>query len=586
MVHMPTRKPHLLPPHKDVDSPARFISSFFFRSICVGFFILLLPLFPSQAPDFLNQTVFTRSWELLHLLLVGIAVSYGVFSRRNVDGEKDGVVGGGYAPKMLQVSSVFDEDGESCSGGMEQSKVQAWSSRYSRGEPVVVVSEDTAASTNERPLLLPVRSLRSRVYDAGMADGVEDDKDGSFSDGEGVVEGSEKVGVEEEEPKKAMESVVLPSPIPWRSRSSSADPDFDLLDPPSPSIRPRKGSSAIASPKKLSPSPSLSPDFDGGEGVVKRRSSLPPPPPPPPPPFFYRSRSAAASDRQGKRRSLKEDVKQLNRGSKENHVPSSMGEGKDLESRPFKLDSSSNNGGHVSIKKGGHDVGSRSFRLDSSSANSGGHVSMKKGDHDVGSRSFRLDSPSSINGGSSVRKSDQDVGNRSFNTRAKHSNEDPSMGRSGSWGGSKDVNVEFETLKPGTKNKHIGEGLSIGKSVRTVRASNGDGFEMYNGGYKNKVVDDDLVDLVPEIKVGFDQQRKETPLGKYSESEESDAENSDDEEKEEVAVAASVADDKQDENEVDRKADEFIAKFREQIRLQRIESIKKTASQRAKSIAS
>lgn len=182
-----------------------------------------------------------------------------------------------------------------------------------------------------------------------------------------------------------------------------------------------------------------------------------------------------------------------------------------------------------------------------------------------------------------MRKSDHDVGNRSFNTRAKHSSEDPSMGRSGSWGGSKDVNVEFETLKPGAKNKHIGEGLSIGKSVRTVR-SNRDGFEMYNNGYKNKVVDDDLVDLVPEIKVGFDQPRRETPRGKYSESEESDAENSDDEEKEEVAVAASVADDKQDENEVDRKADEFIAKFREQIRLQRIESIKKTASQRAKNI--
>lgn len=544
---------------------------------------------------------------------MGIAVSYGVFSRRNVDGEKDGVVGGGYTPKMLQVSSVFDEDGESCAGGMEQGKVQAWSSRYCRGEPVVVVSEDTAASTNERPLLLPVRSLRSPVYDAGMADAMGDDKDGSFPDGVGVVEGSEKVGVEEEEePEKVMESVVLPSPIPWGSRSSSADPDLDLLDSPSPSIRPRKVSSAVASPRKLSPSPSLSPGFDGGDGLVKRRSSLPPPPPPPPPPFFYRSRSAAASDRQGKRRGLKEDVKELNRGSKENYVSSSKVEDKELGSTPFKLDSSSNNGGNVSMKKGDHDVGSRSFRMDSSSSNSGGHVSMKKGDRDVGSRSFRLDSSSSINGGnvsirkgdhdvesrsfrldlspsnggSSMRKSDHDVGNRTFNTRTKHSNEDPSIGRSGSWGGSKDVNVEFETLKPGTKNKHIGEGLSIGKSVRTVRASNRDGFEMYNNGYKNKMVDDGPVDLIPEIKVGFDQTIKEPPLGKYSELEESDAENSDDEEKEEVEVAASFADDKQDENEVDRKADEFIAKFREQIRLQRIESIKKTANQRAKNIES
>lgn len=36
-----------------------------------------------------------------------------------------------------------------------------------------------------------------------------------------------------------------------------------------------------------------------------------------------------------------------------------------------------------------------------------------------------------------------------------------------------------------------------------------------------------------------------------------------------------------EENEVDKKADEFIAKFREQIRLQRIESIKKSSGHRA-----
>ncbi|CAA6657065.1 unnamed protein product [Spirodela intermedia] len=40
-------------------------------------------IFPTQAPEFVNQTVITRSWELLHLLLVGLAVSYGLFSRRN-----------------------------------------------------------------------------------------------------------------------------------------------------------------------------------------------------------------------------------------------------------------------------------------------------------------------------------------------------------------------------------------------------------------------------------------------------------------------------------------------------------------------
>ncbi|KAI3919087.1 hypothetical protein MKW98_016640 [Papaver atlanticum] len=34
-------------------------------------------------------------------------------------------------------------------------------------------------------------------------------------------------------------------------------------------------------------------------------------------------------------------------------------------------------------------------------------------------------------------------------------------------------------------------------------------------------------------------------------------------------------------NEVDKKADEFIAKFREQIRLQRIDSIKRTSGKKS-----
>ena len=66
-------------------APAKFLSGFFYKVIFFTIFIALLPLLPSQAPGSVNKSIFTRSWELLHLLIVGIAISYGLFSRRNTE---------------------------------------------------------------------------------------------------------------------------------------------------------------------------------------------------------------------------------------------------------------------------------------------------------------------------------------------------------------------------------------------------------------------------------------------------------------------------------------------------------------------
>ncbi|GKA83550.1 hypothetical protein Tco_0805145, partial [Tanacetum coccineum] len=81
----------------------------------------LIPLFiPASTqdtpPDFINKTT---SWEVLQLVLVGIAVSYGLFSSKQNDqpktqdkeDEPDQHAPLSYLSRLLQVSSsVFDDD--------------------------------------------------------------------------------------------------------------------------------------------------------------------------------------------------------------------------------------------------------------------------------------------------------------------------------------------------------------------------------------------------------------------------------------------------------------------------------------------
>ncbi|XP_039002097.1 dentin sialophosphoprotein-like [Hibiscus syriacus] len=155
-----------------------------------AFFLIAIPSFPSQAPDFVNQTIFNKFWELLHLMFIGIAVSYGLFCRRSVDdGNLDDTQSD--VSGMFHASSIF-EDGFSNSmrysgqgnagsfnvknGGFEnpyeENVVQAWSSKYFQGEPTVVLAQpncglekygESSSFVDYKPLGLPVRSLRSRI---------------------------------------------------------------------------------------------------------------------------------------------------------------------------------------------------------------------------------------------------------------------------------------------------------------------------------------------------------------------------------------------------------------------------------------
>ncbi|XP_049378329.1 uncharacterized protein LOC125843149 [Solanum stenotomum] len=295
----------------------KFYNHFLFKASLLVIFVVVLPLFTSEAPDFINQTLQTRSWEVLQLIFVGIAVSYGLFSKKSDETDKEHNTkfdnAQSYVSGLLHASSVFDDDTDN----HDENKVQTWNNQYRRGNnPVVIenhsLNEQRAINSRigEKPLLLPIRSLKSRVLDDHLEE--SNGLSSKSRNGDFVVSSPKKL-VESLE-----ENVVRPSPIPWRSRSArnmEMKEDGDLVKKIEPfslrsqSFRLPKNSnnnSNSSSPRTLSPSQSrklsFSPESQSkivNEDVVRkksfRKSNPPPPPPPPPPPhFFYKMKSTSS----------------------------------------------------------------------------------------------------------------------------------------------------------------------------------------------------------------------------------------------------------------------------------------------------
>ncbi|KAI3962247.1 hypothetical protein MKX01_030797 [Papaver californicum] len=574
----PQAKPH---------PPSKFFSHFLSKSVLVGILLVLLPLFPSQAPEFVNQTILTRSWELVHLLFVGIAVSYGLFSRRNVENEKENHskfdTTQSYMSRILQVSSVFDDEMENpSSSGSDENKIQTWNSQYYRGNSTVVVAEAgslldehnrTISSSNfskdkssHKPLLLPVRSLRSQVPKVDETKPVSQYSGlstGSLSrSGSGVkipshsslgrTRSGEKMGgldpsVLEE---KLKESVVLPSPIPWRSRSGR----FELKDdvgggggsgnstPPSYTLPPSVGESEVdrvnsfarrstipwssrpsstsPSPRKLSPAPSFSSEVQAknSDDLGKRRSyykSSPPPPPPPPPPMLHKSPPMVPSYRSivdqinstmifgeegyNSPRSFKNELKDFSRKKREDLPPSRMN-----------LSSSARD----SAKP---EANSRHNSFDGSSSLHGKSVRTVRANEQTDESGRTRDVESVYGGGSKAEVFER---NSFYNETTRR---------------------EVSPLKAATFSKYPKEEKKKQVFERVLADSDEEGTDYEtNASQGNSDAEESIMN--------------NNPISETS---------------------------PRDPNEVDKKADEFIAKFREQIRLQRIDSIKRTSGKKS-----
>lgn len=141
----------------------KFYNKFSFKTMLVVIFLAALALFPFKAPEIISQT---GTWELVQLILVGVAVSYGLFSRKSVDDAKteneyiDSSKFDNVQSRLLEVSSFFENHQVS-----DESRVQTWNNyQYSSGKPLVVVAKESDDVTSSRiPLVLPIRSLKSPV---------------------------------------------------------------------------------------------------------------------------------------------------------------------------------------------------------------------------------------------------------------------------------------------------------------------------------------------------------------------------------------------------------------------------------------
>ncbi|KAF5732884.1 hypothetical protein HS088_TW17G00417 [Tripterygium wilfordii] len=319
--------PHPKPIRSPTNAKAHSHNHFLFKALFFALFLLLLPMFPSEAPDFLNQTVFTKFWELLHLLFIGIAVSYGLFSRRvynETNGDSQAFVSGdgfhvssifdnnpgGFDEKYayyggeytIPVSSVVSQNGFDFSYGKGENDVtvQGWNSQYFQGESKVVVAQpNQGLDFQYKPLGLPVRNLRSRVNSPdssscsimkSSSSNCSDRKIGNFGD-RGSVNLDEKF---------QDTTIPMPSPIPWRSRSGRMEMRENLGALPSrpPHSRPQsvdetqfetlktgsfrstmpsyssQSSSSVHSPNRVSPTHSTSSEeqSSGGEESVQDES--------------------------------------------------------------------------------------------------------------------------------------------------------------------------------------------------------------------------------------------------------------------------------------------------------------------------
>lgn len=342
-------RPSQKPPNQE-QNLSKFYTNFLYKALFFTVFLVIIPLFPSQAPEFINQTAFTRSWELIQLLVVGIAVSYGLFSRKNDETDKENHSkfdnAQTYVSRFLQVASVFEDEALSPSG-YDENKIQTWNNQYFRGEPVVVVAkenpvldEQTGSSSRiiEKPLLLPVRSLKPSISDSNIdlsSVSMSDLGSKRFSKHPNKTRSAEFRYLDTQDfEEKVEENVVLRSPIPWRSRSGrmelkrEEEEEESVNSPPLYSLPPameesdfsrlealsfRSQSSwpsrpnSTSSPRNLSPSPSLSSSESQTKSVedfVKKKKSLyksysspPPPPPPPPPPLSRKSPSISSNSR-------------------------------------------------------------------------------------------------------------------------------------------------------------------------------------------------------------------------------------------------------------------------------------------------
>ncbi|KAJ8450075.1 hypothetical protein Cgig2_033269 [Carnegiea gigantea] len=185
-----------------------------FLLVCLCLY--LLPLFPTEPPEFISHTIFAQTWELIHLFIIGIVLSYGLFcTLKSPQVSPKPQISQPYVTDILHHSTLFDYEGDNPSGNFEKNAIptQSYNFSYYRTEPFVVVRRENCKNSDESPLGLPVRSLRTRIVesDSSNSDGDEECDSECESDASGTPRSGKDQNLEE--------NVGNLSPIPCNSRS-------------------------------------------------------------------------------------------------------------------------------------------------------------------------------------------------------------------------------------------------------------------------------------------------------------------------------------------------------------------------------
>ncbi|XP_076920036.1 uncharacterized protein LOC143581047 [Bidens hawaiensis] len=232
MADPPSSKTHNPSPPSAPTKGKFFFTNYIFSKSIMIILVLLLSYFPSQVPDFFKETVIiNKLWDLIYLLVIGIAVSYGLFSRKadRVHSSDDDNIGGNdtYLSGISHISSVF-EDANSY-GFVEKSWVEGKGSnsrvsefegdkklnQYYLGESLVVI--------NDKKFVLEQLGSKKKSSKPNLGS-----KSWDFGTGKSVVEDSDSdSGIWFQENQIEKFRGLLPIKLEERFQESGSDFDAD-----------------------------------------------------------------------------------------------------------------------------------------------------------------------------------------------------------------------------------------------------------------------------------------------------------------------------------------------------------------------
>ncbi|KAF5756679.1 hypothetical protein HanXRQr2_Chr17g0817651 [Helianthus annuus] len=195
--HIPSSPSAATKPPK---SKSLFTNYYFSKSIMIILVLLVFFYFPSQVPEmFKETTLIPKLWDLIYLLVIGIAVSYGLFSRK-IDSVhlSDDNIGENetYLSGISHISSIF-EDGNHGIGSLYGFDEKSWveskglGSRFSEigggkkalkqcflGESLVVINDEKYVLEQLGSRQKTVRqNLGSKSLDSAVGKSVVEDSD-------------------------------------------------------------------------------------------------------------------------------------------------------------------------------------------------------------------------------------------------------------------------------------------------------------------------------------------------------------------------------------------------------------------------